>query len=88
MNELEDVLIEMTQQVMNLEDSGLQYESILEAKKVFLLGIIRQVDIELQILNKEYDVLGISLADEFEEIEVFETAMEAYNGVMSSLFKH
>lgn len=87
-NELEDVLIEMSQQIMNLEDSGLTQEGCLEAKKTFLLGIIRQVDVELRVLNKEYDVLGISLAEELEALAEFEAAQEAYDGVMSNLFKH
>jgi len=85
---LEDVLIEMTNQIMKLEDDTEDYSELLEAKKLFLIGIVSQVDLELQLLNKEYDNLGLSLADELEELARFDAAREAYNGIMSSLFKH
>ena len=87
-DELEDTLIEMCNQLMKLEDSALQTEEYLEAKKFFLVGVIRQVDVELQILNMEYDVLGVSLAEELEELALFERSREAYDDVMSSMFKH
>ena len=86
--QLEDTLIEMNQQIMNLEDSTPDYGMRLEAKKHFLLGIIKQVDVELQVLNKEYDNLGISLAAELDAMIDFELAQETYNGVMSNMFKH
>jgi hypothetical protein len=87
-NELEDTLIEMCNQLMKLEDSALQTEEYLEAKKFFLVGVIRQVDVELQVLNMEYDVLGVSLAEELEELALFERSREAYDIVMGSMFKH
>ncbi len=87
-DELEDTLIEMCNQLMKLEDSALQTEEYLEAKKFFLVGVIRQVDVELQILNMEYDVLGVSLAEELEELALFERSREAYDDVMGSMFKH
>jgi hypothetical protein len=87
-DELEDTLIEMCNQLMKLEDSALQTEEYLEAKKFFLVGVIRQVDVELQVLNMEYDVLGVSLAEELEELALFERSREAYDDVMSSMFKH
>lgn len=87
-DELEDTLIEMCNQLMKLEDSNLRTEEYLEAKKFFLVGVIRQVDVELQVLNMEYDVLGVSLAEELEELALFERSREAYDDVMGSIFKH
>jgi hypothetical protein len=40
------------------------------------------------VLNKEYDVLGVSLAEELEELALFERSREAYDIVMGSMFKH
>jgi len=86
--ELEDVLIEITQQIMKLEDSARTQGSYLEAKKTFLTGIISQIETELQVLNIEYDNFGISLAAALEDEDLFEKSVEAYGTVMSSIFKH
>ena len=86
--ELEDTLIEMNHQLMKLEDSARHTGEYLEAKKLYLIGVIQQVDIELQMLNIEYDNFGKSLAEELNELALFESSKEAYDEVMSKMFKH
>ncbi len=88
MYELEDVLIEMNAQITKIEDSEVDELSRLEAKKIFLLGILKQVDTELGLLEVEYDQLGFSLDAEQETLELFEDSRNAYDGIMSELFKH
>lgn len=88
MNELEDTLIEMNNQIMKIEDTSKDEWSRLEAKKIFLLGILKQVDTELGLLEVEYDHAGLSLDAEQETLELFEDSRNAYNDIMGHLFKH
>lgn len=88
MNELEDTLIEMNEQMMKLEDNNVDTLSRLEAKKIFLLGILKQVDNELGLLEAEYDAVGYDLDAERETLDLFEDSRKAYNDIMGELFKH
>jgi len=70
-----------------IEDYGDDKLAKLEAKRVFLIAMLKQLDIELEILNQEYDEAGYDIEEEMATLKLFEDSRNAYNDIMSNLFK-
>lgn len=85
---LEDALIELNKCVLRIEDTAPTAEIYLEAKKAFLIGVLAQLDNELVLFDQECEAFESARVVEFEDLQKFEASWDAYNGVMSSLFKH
>ena len=85
---LEDALIELNHQISKIEDSAIDMKDLLEAKKVFLTGVLNQLDREMLMLIAEYDSYESQMIDEQKVLESFEKIWETYNSIMTSIFKH
>jgi len=85
---LEDALIELNHQISKIEDSAIDMKDLLEAKKVFLTGVLNQLDREMLMLIAEYDSYESQMIDEQKVLESFEKSWETYNSIMTSIFKH
>jgi len=85
---LEDALIELNHQISKIEDSAIDMKDLLEAKRVFLTGVLNQLDREMLMLIAEYDSYESQMIDEQKVLESFEKSWETYNSIMTSIFKH
>jgi len=88
MEELESILIRMNNHIMRIEDSIPDELSRLEAKKVYIIGVLNQLELEFRTLQREYDNAGYSYFDEEETLQMFEDSREAYKDIIDDLFKH
>jgi hypothetical protein len=88
MHELEDILIRMNNNIMMIEDEAPDELSRLEAKKIFIIGVFKQLELELETLSREYDNAGYSYFEEEEQLQLFDDSREAYLNIMKSMFKH
>lgn len=89
MQELEDILIQLNMGIMRIEDEAFDELSRLEAKKIYIIGVLQQLELELKALEIEYDIASASYFEEEEQTEIFEKSLGEYNEIMSSLFtKH
>lgn len=88
MQELESILIRMNNHIMKIEDSIPDELSRLEAKKIYIIGVLKQLELEFRVLQREYDNAGYSYFDEEETLQMFEDSREAYKDIINDLFKH
>ena len=88
MKELEDILIRMNNHIMMIEDEAHDELSRLEAKKIYIIGVFQQLDLELSTLEIEYDAAGYSYFEEEEQLQLFEDSREVYSDLMKKIFKH
>lgn len=88
MQELESILIRMNNHIMTIEDSIPDELSRLEAKKIYIIGVLKQLELEFRLLQREYDNAGYSYFDEEETLQMFEDSREAYKDIIDDLFKH
>jgi hypothetical protein len=88
MEELESILIRMNNHIMKIEDSIPDELSRLEAKKIYIIGVLNQLELEFKTLQREYDNAGYSYFDEEETLQMFEDSREAYKDIIDDLFKH
>jgi hypothetical protein len=88
MEELESILIRMNNHIMKIEDSIPDELSRLEAKKIYIIGVLNQLELEFRTLQREYDNAGYSYFDEEETLQMFEDSREAYKDIIDDLFKH
>lgn len=88
MGELESILIRMSNHIMKIEDSIPDELSRLEAKKIYIIGVLNQLELEFKTLQREYDNAGYSYFDEEETLQMFEDSREAYKDIIDDLFKH
>jgi hypothetical protein len=88
MEELESILIRMSNHIMKIEDSIPDELSRLEAKKIYIIGVLNQLELEFRTLQREYDNAGYSYFDEEETLQMFEDSREAYKDIIDDLFKH
>jgi len=88
MQELESILIRMNTHIMKIEDNAHDELSRLEAKKIYIIGVFNQLDLELSTLQMEYDLAGYSYFEEEETLQLFKDSHEAYSNLMGKLFKH
>jgi len=84
---LEEALLQLSTSIRMIEDYGDDKLAKLEAKRVFLIAMLKQLDIELEILNQEYDESGYDIEEEMTTLKLFEDSRNAYNDIMSNLFK-
>lgn len=73
---------------MKIEDDAHDELSRLEAKKIYIIGVFNQLQLELRTLEIEYDNAGYSYFEEEEQLQLFEDSREAYANIMRSMFKH
>lgn len=88
MQELESILIRMNNHIMTIEDSIPDELSRLEAKKIYIIGVLKQLELEFRLLQREYDNAGYSYFEEEETLQMFEDSREAYKDIIDDLFKH
>ena len=88
MQELESILIRMNNHIMKIEDEAHDELSRLEAKKIYIIGVFQQLELELSTLEIEYDAAGYSYFEEEEQLQLFEDSREAYANLIKKLFKH
>ena len=88
MQELESILIRMNNHIMKIEDDAHDELSRLEAKKIYIIGVFNQLQLELRTLEIEYDNAGYSYFEEEEQLQLFEDSREAYLNIMKGMFKH
>ena len=88
MQELESILIQMNNHIMKIEDSIPDELSRLEAKKIYIIGVLKQLELEFRVLQREYDNAGYSYFDEEETLQMFEDSRKAYKDIINDLFKH
>ena len=88
MQELESILIRMNNHIMKIEDSIPDELSRLEAKKIYIIGVLKQLELEFRVLQREYDNAGYSYFDEEETLQMFEDSRKAYKDIINDLFKH
>ena len=88
MQKLESILIRMNNHIMKIEDSIPDELSRLEAKKIYIIGVLKQLELEFRVLQREYDNAGYSYFDEEETLQMFEDSRKAYKDIINDLFKH
>lgn len=73
---------------MKIEDGTPDVLSRLEAKKIYIIGVLQQLELEFKLLEIEYDRAGYDYFAEEEQLQLFEDSRSAYQDIMSDLFKH
>jgi len=84
---LESLLDSFNNQVHNIEDTYVLPDERYQAKLSLIKGMLDCLGVELAMLEGELSDMGLTRADEQEQLELFESSHEAYKCVMRDIFK-
>ena len=84
---LESILDSFNSQVNHIEDMYVIPDERYQAKMILIKGMLDCLGMELTMLEEELSAMGLTRADEQEQLELFESSHEAYKCVMKDIFK-
>jgi len=84
---LESLLDSFNSQVNHIEDMYVLPDERYQAKLILIKGMLDCLGMELTMLEEELSSMGLTRADEQEQLELFESSHEAYKCVMKDIFK-
>ena len=84
---LESLLDSFNNQVHSIEDTYVLPDERYQAKLLLIKGMLDCLGMELAMLEGELSDMGLTRADEQEQLELFESSHEAYKCVMKDIFK-
>lgn len=84
---LESLLDSFNNQVNHIEDVYVMPDERYQAKMCLIKGMLDCLGMELSMLEGELSDMGLTRADEQEQLELFGSAHETYRCVMKDLFK-
>lgn len=84
---LESILDSFNSQVNHIEDMYVIPDERYQAKMILIKGMLDCLGMELTMLEEELSAMGLTRADEQEQLELFESSHDAYRCVMKDIFK-
>ena len=87
-NKIEDSIALLNVHINEIEDECEDVLHRIDAKKTYIQGILGQIGIELEILNKELDEYEPDLDAELAQLELFEKSHEDFCGLMARIFNN
>ena len=84
---LEFLLDSFNNQVNCIEDRYVIPDERYQAKLILIKGMLDCLGMELTMLEEELSDIGLTRADEQEQLELFKSSHDAYKCVMKDIFK-